>query len=352
MRKVLIALCVFGYSAAIGCTGMEATSNPEPQSIAPPSDAYVSPLGVVVPIQDVGLPRQISSGSGVPPLGVGIAPSLGRGGDGDQTAQPQQIGGWSGGPGAVAMYGRQWIIPVHVAPGRTLANVNCDVWNPNTAAAVTVLVELVSSNGGALGSVAATASTSTVSRVWILPPAHQIADGEQALIRIWPRNAAGWTPASQPVTVISCAINTRRQHVYKLSALGGTNVGAGGFQVSAGSLTGNWAPVNEGDLLGVALRVQSGERLDQVSSSIYGNSAYTITSTVLAQDDAFHVGADVGNAVSLATNTLQPITIALTEDVNANSRGYWLQFRAHRVAPLDGGQPFVGPISLFTSSAD
>lgn len=353
MRKVLIALCVVGYSAAFGCTGLESTSNPEPlaAAAAPPRDAYVSPLGVVVPIQDVGLPRQISSGSGVPPLGVGVAPSLGRGGDGDQTAQPLQIGGWSGAPGAVAMYGRQWVLPVHVEPGRTLANVSCDVWDPNTSPAVTVLVELVSSSGGVLGSITASASTSTISRVWILPPAHQVADGEHTLIRISPRNAAGWTPASQPVTAISCAVNSRVTWSLKLSPLGGTNIGAGVFQVTNGQLSGNWSPTNDGDLLGITIPVGSGERFESITASVYGNSAYTITMATFVQDDAFHIGAPLGSSqTSVAQNSTQILTVdGNNEQVTTSPRSYSLQFRAHRVAPLDGGQLFVGPITLVAS---
>lgn len=315
------------------------------------------PLGL--PVQNIGLPAGLAA-SAVPPLGVGLAPSIGRGGDGDQTAEPMQVGGWTSGPGAVAIYGRQWVTPFQVAPGSTVQNVSCDVWNPNATAGVTDTMELLGS-AGVIASVSIPASTAVVIRAWLSPLSYLVPDGGPLLLRHSTKTSAGvWTSSSQLVTVISCAVNARRQHTYKLSPLVGANVGAGAFQVVAsGALSGNWAPVNDGDLLGLQLLVQDGERFDRVSSSIYGNSAYTITMTVLAQDDAFHAGAQLGNApTSAAQNSTQTLTVfplandnsGNNEQVTTTQRSYHLQFRARRVAALDGGQPFIGPITLVTSS--
>lgn len=167
---------------------------------------------------------------------------------------------------------------------------------------------------------------------------------------LYPGPAASDIGAATCATAGQAATPPRQTHTYKLSPLSGANVGAGAFQVQAGKLTGNWSPAADGDLLGVQLAVQAGERFESIAASVYGNSAYTVTMTMLAQDDAFHVGADLGHRTSVAQNSTQTLTITATEDVTTTPRSYWLQFRAMQVGTPDGGSPFVGPITLTTST--
>jgi len=122
-----------------------------------------------------------------------------------------QVGGWSGGPGAVRWHGGQWVMPYALKPGSTLLNVSCDVWNPTTSAPANVLVEVVSSNG-VLGSTSLPASTSVVFRTWPFVGTHAVADGEQLMVRLSPKDAttSAWTTGAQDTTVIGCAVNTAR----------------------------------------------------------------------------------------------------------------------------------------------
>jgi hypothetical protein len=147
--------------------------------------------------------------------------------------------------------------------------------------------------------------------------------------------------------------------VTKLSALGGTSVGAGTFQVLNGILSGNWSPVDDGDLLGISLPVRSGDTFEQVVASVYGSAAYTVTMLVTAQDDAFHAAAPLGHAATSApSNSTQTLAVVPIADdnteggelVSPTQRSYHLQFRAHRLGPGDdGGALFVGPIVLVTT---
>lgn len=149
-------------------------------------------------VRDIGLPV-----SGAPPLGEGVAPSIGRGGDG--TPVVVAIGGWSGGPGAVRWHGGQWVMPYAAHPGSTLQNVSCDVVPRADASA---LVELVSSNGQVLGSSTVPATTANVViRSWPFVGSHAVLDGEQVLMRISPRDSVSgaWTSATQDMTIINCA---------------------------------------------------------------------------------------------------------------------------------------------------
>lgn len=306
-------------------------------------------------VRDIGLPA-----SGVPPFGEGIAPSGGRGGDGSPVVTA--VGGWSGGPGAVRWHGGQWVMSYQAAPGSTLLNVSCDVVPSPTA---TDLIELVSSNGQVLGSNTVPATTANiVIRSWILlSPGHQVVDGEQVVLRHSPRDSAtgAWTGSAQDLAVINCAANTQRRfHTYKLSPLWGANLGSGGFQIFNGRFSGNWQPVASGDLLDVALPVQDGERFESISASVYGNTAYTVTMSTIAQDDAFHIGSQLGGAqTSTAQNSLQTLTVVPiasssggNELVTSASRSYWLQFIATKTGSGDGGSLFVGPLTLVTSTTN
>lgn len=154
-------------------------------------------------VQNIGL----QANAAVPPLGEGVSPATGIGGEG--AAVVTRVGGWSSGPGAVTWHGGQWVMAYQPRPGQTLANVSCDVWNPTTAAPATVLVEVVSSNGQVLGTASAPASTSVTFRLWPFVGSHVFVDGEQAIVRISPRDATtgAWTSAVQDTTVIGCAVS-------------------------------------------------------------------------------------------------------------------------------------------------
>lgn len=170
------------------------------------------------------------------------------------------------------------------------------------------------------------------------------------------------------VTLVGCVASTSASQqevvagpgsvVTKLSALGGTNVGAGTFQVLDGILSGNWSPVNDGDILGVNLPVRSGDTFERVTASVYGSTTYVVTMLVTAQDDAFHAAARLGRAATSApsnsTQTLTVVPIANdntdgNESVAPTQRSYHLQFRARRLGPGTGGSLFVGPIALVTT---
>lgn len=150
----------------------------------------------------------------------------------------------------------------------------------------------------------------------------------------------------------------RSARVYKVSPLAGASVGAGGFQVFEGTrdLSGNWSPASDGDLLGVPITVQAGERFESVSGSVYGNTGITVDLQLFAQEDAFHIGSGyfLGQSQSAATNTMQTLALAAPEgqplDVPASSQSYWLRFRAHRIRSAEG-QLLVGPITVVMSTA-
>jgi hypothetical protein len=156
----------------------------------------------------------------------------------------------------------------------------------------------------------------------------------------------------------SCAADTSALtapgvEVIKVMPCAGINIGHGGFQTTSdGDLSGNWEPTADGDLLGISLPVHSGQRFDQISAAVYGNTAYRIRMTLLAQDDAYHVAASLGHAVSEPTNTIQTLTIdtpsdgtQATETVEGDGRAYMLQFRIRQLGAGEG-HPFVGPIAL------
>lgn len=294
-------------------------------------------------VQHVGL----SLDAAIPPLGVGVPPRAGDGGDGAPVVT--QVGASSSRPGSIRWHGGQWVVPLSVAPGSVLANAMCSVLTNPTA---TDLVELVSSNGGVIASNTVPAASGLNIWTWLIPTAsHVVVDGEQLIIRHSPRDSmsGAWTSASQDLTLVSCAVNARRARTYKLNPLSGVNVGAGAFQVQSGNLTGGWSPLNDGDLLGLELRAEVGERFEQVTASVYGNTGYTVTMTMLGEDDAFHVATDLGHTASSAANSLQTLTIPSTEVVTTSTRNYALQFRASKLGATEG-QPIVGPIMLTTST--
>lgn len=186
---------------------------------------------LIAAVQDVGL----AQAAGVPPLGEGIPPVAGRGGDG--AAVVTQIGGWSGGPGAVKWHGGQWVLPYSGSPGSTLANAACDVV---PRADATALVELVSSNGQVLGSATVPATPPTVTiRAWPFVGTHTMGDGEQVVMRISPRALDGsWTDASKDMTVISCAMRSYQAITVPI-AINGPRAGAApGFQGDAFYMSG------------------------------------------------------------------------------------------------------------------
>lgn len=159
----------------------------------------------------------------------------------------------------------------------------------------------------------------------------------------------------------NCAQNgqPRIARTTKLNPIGGTNVGAGMFQMMDGNFTGNWYPVNDGDAIGINIQAVAGECLELVEASVYGNTNYTITMSVMAHDDAFHVSATLGQpATSTQHNSSQLLTVVPiatdntdnNETVSTTPRSYFLQLRAHHYA-MGEGKLYVGPIKLTTSLA-
>lgn len=149
----------------------------------------------------------------------------------------------------------------------------------------------------------------------------------------------------------------RSPRIYKVSPLAGASVGSGGFQIFQGTadLSGNWSPLSEGDILGVPLLVQAGERFESVSASVYGNTGMSVDLALFGQDDAFHIGANYyGHLASGASNTTQTLSLVAPdgqpEDVTSSQRSYWLRFRGHRIRAAEG-QLLVGPITVVMSTA-
>jgi hypothetical protein len=158
-------------------------------------------------VRDVGL-KTDSAAASVPPSGDGVAPVVGFPGDGAATVT--QVGGWSGGPGAIKWHGGQWVIPYDAHPGSVITNMWCDVV-PNATS--TDLIELIGS-AGVIGSVTVPALTGIVIRAWIIPsPGYTVPDGGPIVVRHSPRNTATgqWTGVADDLTIISCAVRSVRQ---------------------------------------------------------------------------------------------------------------------------------------------
>lgn len=160
---------------------------------------------------------------------------------------------------------------------------------------------------------------------------------------------------------VNCTQNgqPRVTRTTKLSPIGGTNIGAGRFQMLNGELTGDWIPVDDGDILGVNIPAVAGECLESFVASVYGNTNYTVTMSVMAQDDAFHVSSRLGtSATSVRQNSVQSLTILPiaadntwnNETVPTTIRSYFLQMRARRLAYGEGSL-YVGSITMTTSLA-
>lgn len=154
-------------------------------------------------IQYVG----ISADAGVPPLGDGIDPSAGVGGDGSWVTT--KIGGWSGGPGAVQGHGGQFVIPYVAHAGSTILSVSCDVV---PRADATDTWDVLGAGGSTIGSFTVPATAANVIIRGLVTPdlGHRIGDGENVVIRHSFRDAVtgAWTSAAQDMTVISCAVNS------------------------------------------------------------------------------------------------------------------------------------------------
>lgn len=296
----------------------------------------------------VGAAVQPSVSTPTPPA-TGIVPASGwPGGINGEAAYQRQ------GTGAVSFHGGIWTVPLPVRPGDSVADVGFAIEAPtgNVGDPNVVVVELVSSQS------AAVLSYTNITPMGIgayvngdapLSPPRVIASGETLSLVFVPLDASGNYPTND-VLVDSVSFSPpRRSHTYKLSALSGATTG-GAFQIQAGNLTGNWAGNSDGDTLGVPILVEAGERIDSITSSIYGNSSYTITMSLFAQDDAYHAAADLGHQTSTLSNTQQNLTISSSEEVVSANRSYTLQFLARRLLAPNGGQPLVGPITLTTST--
>lgn len=154
-------------------------------------------------VQDFGLTPDVA----VPLLGVGVPPSSGTAGDGGGSGRISVTSGWSGGPGAVTVYGEQLVIPLNIRQGAVIASTTCDIWNPGPGVIVTYELWGFS---GVIASTTVPSSTSVVFRSWLMPTgAGAVAnDGGQYTLKLTPKNADGsWTTSAAPVTVISCAVN-------------------------------------------------------------------------------------------------------------------------------------------------
>lgn len=153
-------------------------------------------------VMNIGMNSAPLATAAVPPLGVGIAPIDGTGGDG-APAVPGR-GPAEGAAGAIRFYGGQWLIPFQGTPGSTIQNVSCDVI-PNASS--TDLVELVG-DLGVIGSVVVPATTGQVIRAWITAP-HAVTNGETFVIRHSPRDrtSGAFTTGVQQITILGCAVN-------------------------------------------------------------------------------------------------------------------------------------------------
>jgi hypothetical protein len=288
----------------------------------------------------------------VPPKGFGVAPIIGYPGPTPASVPAASVG--ANGPGSLSLYGGQWIVPLPVQPGAKILNASCDfISNSSTIATV----ELVGRSGTITSKTFGPAAGVNLT-LWLVPTdadpnGYTVGDGEHVVIRTSFRDSVtgAWTSGAQQVPMLSCAVNAsgpRIVHTYKISPLSGVNVGTGSFPVQGGTLTGCWQPSNAGDLLGVSLQLEAGDRLESATASVYGNSGYIITMSLLEDDDAFHVASDFVHATSTATNTLQTVSITWGEDVTMSQRNYALQFRANKIATSEG-LPIVGPITLTIS---
>jgi hypothetical protein len=315
MRK----LAVLSLVSCAACVGAEAAV----ADLKLGADEVRSPTGLVMKVQNVGLPAGLSA-SGIPPLGVGVLPSAGRGGDGN--FQVTQLGGWSGGAGAIKGYGGQWTIPLSVPPGSAIANTSCDVFNPSPNIAVTF--ELVSGLS-VISSVPIPSSTTVVIRAWHLP-AYRAADGESPMLRLSARNSmtGAYASISEQPTVISCALHVPTTIVIPIQNIINTrsvNLNSNGM---GGVFGGNVNDPDNGFVTWIPLQLGVGTRISgwrvRVQDSIFGGASSKVASQLSTTTDNSHIPAAIAtSSQSSGVGAEETITGAISISTAASTQ-YWI----------------------------
>jgi hypothetical protein len=306
LRSVCEVVCI--VATAAGCASTAPDGQADPVGLG-----YVRDDGVAMRIVDMAT-------AATPPLGEGVPPLLGAGGDG--AAVVTRVGGWSGGPGAVKWHGGQWVIPYSARSGSAIANASCDVV---PRADATVLVELVSSNGGVLGSstVPATAAN-VVIRTWPFVGSHPVTEGEQIAMRLSPQDAAtgAWTSAAQDVTAISCSLRTllaQSPLILPFSSFVGSNVFSYGGPNNFINWSGPWSvyatvPVPDG----LAISAASATVLDA------GDALLTLSLGSVCASNPTTPQIIASSSQSAGTHKPQVLTI-MASQVPSSDCGYFLQ---------------------------
>ena len=201
-QKYVVLLGAISCTLPAGCSDGSATIAMLQLGDEVPLDAGVDAATLDAAARPSPMNVGLLPGASIPPLGEGVAPMGGTGGDG-ATSVPGK-GPAEGGPGAIRWYGGQWQIPYSGRPGSVVQNVSCDVI-PNGQS--TDLIELLGP-GGVIGSVTVPAITGVTIRAWITVT-HAIADGEVLVLRHSPRDVAtgGWTTGVEQLTIVGCAVN-------------------------------------------------------------------------------------------------------------------------------------------------
>jgi hypothetical protein len=235
-----------------------------------------------------------------------------------------------------------WVVPVTVPVGTSIKGFGTVVIDSTNAR---VKVELVSTFG-TLGSITSSGTGNEQGWTSTFGSPHVTFGGEQLWFRISPLTPSGaW--ATTLSTVESVTLMEGVPHLFKISPAAGVSAGAGIFLSFSGGFTGSWQPGGDGDLLGVPINVEAGQFIQAISSSVYGSSAFTITMSLMAKDDAFATPTDLAHATSVAQPSIQTLTISPAENVTTSARAYIVQFRAAKVGSTFA-QSLVGPISLST----
>lgn len=316
-NNVSVMLCLSLLFA--GCNGELQTAEARYQGDVP-ADAGI-PDALSADAMVGGGPMNVGLGdSGVPPLGEGVAPLDGVGGDGSPSVPGK--GPAEGAPGAIRWYGGQWLIPYQGRPGSTIQNVSCDVI-PNASS--TDLIELIGS-AGVIGSVTVPAATGMTIRAWITTP-HLIADGEVLVMRHSPRDSTtgAWTTGTQQLTILGCAVNTITPHVLAIqlaptgpaTALSGTMI-AGAIPTQSGQLNATF-------IAGFAL--PQGSHIVGIRAGVQDNSGCRMAATL------GHAGAsgagfwNLGTASDGSGNT-QTISSPTLDVVVSTSEAYYAALRS------------------------
>jgi hypothetical protein len=150
--------------------------------------------------------------------------------------------------------------------------------------------------------------------------------------------------AALAATTTCCRVS----HTRKLSPFAGQSVGSGIFQTQAVNFGGIWQPLAEGDVLGVDIAAEAGERIDAVTAQLFGSLSWTLHEELWALDGPDTVPVSLGAFDTTGSATLQPGTITAAETITTGPRSYFLQVTAHTTAP--GFHPRVGPIAVQTST--